>query len=73
MNWNDITAGDLLLLDNYKMVLVLQTIPEDPFYDYGLDVFVSYIHNMKPFWTESKRLKPLPSDLLHYYTPTLSP
>ena len=73
MNWSDISAGDLLLLDNYKMVLVLQTIPEDPFYDYGLDVFVSYIHNMKPFWTESKRLKPLSSDLLHYYTPTLSP
>ena len=36
MNWSDITAGDLLMLD-HKMVLVLKTVPQEPFYDYGLD------------------------------------
>ena len=64
MNWNDITAGDLLMLD-HRMVLVLRTVPEEPFYDYGLDVYVSFIHKIKPFWTESKRLKPLSCGLLH--------
>ena len=65
MNWNDITAGDLLMLDDHRMVLVLRTVPEEPFYDYGLDVYVSFLHKIKPFWTESKRLKPLSCGLLH--------
>ena len=64
MNWNDITAGDLLMLDNHKIVLVLRTVPEEPFYDYGLDVYVSFLHKIKPFWTESIRLKPLSCGLL---------
>ena len=73
MNWDDITVGDLLMLDEHRIVLVLQTVPKQPFYDYGLDVYVSLLNSHKPFWTESRRLKPLSCDLLPWYTPTLSP
>ena len=64
MNWNDITAGDLLMLDDHRLVLVLRTVPEEPFYDYGLDVYVSLLNSLKPFWTESKRLSPLCDNIL---------
>ena len=64
MNSNDIVAGDLLVLDNYRLALVLSTEPEDPFFDYGLDVYISLLNSGEPFWIASKRLKPLSSDLL---------
>jgi hypothetical protein len=64
MNFSDIVAGDLLLIDGRSVVLVLSTIPEDPFYDYGLDVFIKPLGSNEPFWIEKKRLSPLPCDLL---------
>jgi hypothetical protein len=64
MNWNSITVGDLLLLDNHRLVVVIRTTPHEPFFDYGLDVYVSLLENMKPFWTESRRLNPLSCELL---------
>ena len=65
MNWDSITAGDLLMLDNYKIVLVLSTEPVEPFYDYGLDVCIKPIGYEQPFWIKKNRLSPLPCDLLH--------
>jgi hypothetical protein len=70
---NEVVAGDLLLLDGRSLVLVLSTVPVDPFYDYGLDVFIQPLGYSEPFWIEKRRLFPLSCDLLHYYTPTLSP
>ena len=64
MNWSEITAGDLLMLDEHRIVLVLRTIPLQPFYDYGLDVYISLLNDKEPFWIASRRLKPLSSDLL---------
>ena len=59
-----IQETEQILLDNQVLVLVLSTVPKDPFFDYGLDVLIGPLGYSEPFWIEKRRLFPLPSDLL---------